>query len=175
MKIGVFSDIHDNLINLKKALDIFKKEKVEKVIFCGDLVSPFVIDFIKSEKFEIPIIAIRGNNEGDIHRMMQRIKVNGINFIYPEKNLYFSELEIEGRKIAIYHGDVPQITECLILSKKYDVVITGHNHEAKIETINGVLHVNPGTVCGFQKGLITNKASLGIYDSKNNNARIIYF
>lgn len=38
MKIGVFSDVHSNLEALNACLARFKKEGVEKYIYCGDLI-----------------------------------------------------------------------------------------------------------------------------------------
>ncbi|MCB1118310.1 MAG: metallophosphoesterase family protein, partial [Chlamydiia bacterium] len=55
MLIGVFSDIHDNLENLDKALAVFHDRQVESLIFCGDFCSP------------IPSRVVGGGFKGDIH------------------------------------------------------------------------------------------------------------
>jgi putative phosphoesterase len=41
MIIGIISDSHDNLTQIKIAVDIFNREKVELVLHAGDFVSPF--------------------------------------------------------------------------------------------------------------------------------------
>ena len=43
MKIGVFSDSHDNVPMVKKAVELFNNEGVELVIHAGDFIAPFVV------------------------------------------------------------------------------------------------------------------------------------
>jgi len=174
MKIGIISDIHDNLVNLRKALKKIEDEKIDKVFFCGDLVSPFVIDFIAEENFLIPIEAILGNNEGDIPMILGRIEKHDLNFTYP-KDMKFLEEEIDGKKIAVYHGDDPKKIQDLISSGKYDLLCTGHNHHPKIEIVGATLLVNPGTISGYQEGKITNERSFAVYNTKDNQAKIFHF
>lgn len=38
MIIGVFSDVHDAIGNLEKAINRFQKENAEALVFCGDFV-----------------------------------------------------------------------------------------------------------------------------------------
>ena len=40
MKIAIISDTHDNLANLKKAVDWIKKQKIGTIIHCGDIFKP---------------------------------------------------------------------------------------------------------------------------------------
>lgn len=40
MLTGVFSDVHDNLEKLKKALAIYEERGISTLIFCGDFCSP---------------------------------------------------------------------------------------------------------------------------------------
>ena len=47
MKIGVLSDTHDNLVNIRKAVEIFSKNGVEAVIHAGDFCSPFTLPEFK--------------------------------------------------------------------------------------------------------------------------------
>ena len=43
MKIGVLSDSHDNLPNIRKAVEVFSKNGVEALIHGGDFCSPFTL------------------------------------------------------------------------------------------------------------------------------------
>lgn len=134
--------------------------------------SKFVPQFIYSlkPKLTIPIKSVFGNNEGDHFRFLKRKEKEGW-FIDFYKEAF--ELEIENRKIAVYHGSNPIITDALIKSGKFDAVFTGHNHQALIEKVNDVLHVNPGTTAGYCQGKITNNCTVAIYQSVDNSA-IIY-
>lgn len=172
MKIGVISDTHDNLISLKKAIEIFKENKITMLIHCGDWVSPFAVEFL-SQNIDVPIRGILGNNKGDIKRTIQRnakLK-NPIEFVKGDA----FDLEIEGKKIAVYHGDDNLLVSALIASKKYKAIFTGHTHEIRNEIIDSVLVVNPGTTCYAIEGKIIDFASVAIYDSSKNSAEIIKF
>lgn len=170
MKIGVMSDIHDNAENLLKAVDLFNKEKVDLVICCGDWVSPFILKFV--EGLKAPIKTIFGNNEGDKLRMIQRKAFWNLKIEYPEKNDHFLGLELEGRKIAVYHGQSPEISEALVLCGKYDAVFTGHNHTPQIKKGRKTLWVNPGTVSNIRESKIIKEPTVAIYETNDNQAKI---
>jgi len=172
MKIGIFSDTHDKLENVKKAIELFQKEKVELVIHCGDWVSPFVPQYIYSlePKFTIPIKTVFGNNEGDQFRFFQRKEKEGWNIEFQKEIM---TLEVDSKKIVIYHGSDKIITASLIECKKYDIVLTGHTHKALVETVNGVLHINPGSAAGYCGGQIENSGTVVLYNSFTNSAEII--
>jgi len=41
MVIGIISDTHDHMDNIRKALKIFKEKNVKVILHAGDFVSPF--------------------------------------------------------------------------------------------------------------------------------------
>ena len=63
MKIGIMSDTHDHLPNIRKAIAVFNDEKVDMVIHCGDFVSLFVIK--EFENLNSKIVGVLGNNDGE--------------------------------------------------------------------------------------------------------------
>ncbi|MFZ2193490.1 MAG: metallophosphoesterase [Candidatus Moraniibacteriota bacterium] len=170
MKIGIISDVHDNGPNLLKAIDVFKKKEVEIIIHCGDWGSPGAT-WLFMNNCDIRTISVFGNNDKDLYRF----------FTYKEKYNWdkleyhgeFANLELEGKKIAVYHGNVGEITEALVLSGKWEVVISGHDHVSNIESVNGVLHINPGTINCLKAGKIENDFTVAIYDLGENQAEII--
>lgn len=172
MKVGVFSDTHDRLENVQKAIQVFQNEKVSLIIHCGDWVSPFVPQFIyKLEpKLTIPIKSVFGNNEGDHFRFFERKEKDGWNIEFYKDSF---EIEIEDKKGAVYHGANKPITDALIKSKKYDVVFTGHTHKSVNEYVDHVLHLNPGSTAGYCEGSFGKMQTVAIYDSAGNAARII--
>ena len=44
MKIGILSDTHDDIDNVKEAIYRFKEQKVELIIHAGDFVFPGIVD-----------------------------------------------------------------------------------------------------------------------------------
>jgi putative phosphoesterase len=172
MKIGVISDTHDNLISLKKALQLFKANNVEMILHCGDWVSPFTVEFL-SQNIDVPIKGVLGNNKGDIKRTLQRNSELKNPVEFPKGETF--ELEIDGKKIAVYHGDDTILLNALISSKNYDVIFTGHTHTTRNEAIDGALIVNPGTTCYASEGKIIDFASIAIYDTSKHSAELIKF
>jgi putative phosphoesterase len=82
----------------------------------------------------------------------------------------FNAFTIDNRRIAVMHGEMAEVIEALIRSKMYDIVISGHTHDPKIEkTDDGVLHVNPGENCGY----LTGKSTIAIIDTITLTAEII--
>lgn len=140
MIIGICSDSHDHVEHIKKAVSYFKEKGVERVIHAGDYCSPFTIPLFEG----LDLHGIFGNNDGDKYLLMK--KFDAIN-----ATLYgdFFTFEADGVKFAVYHGTYPEITESLELCGKYDVVISGHTHEPKMDTIGDTISINPGSVNGF--------------------------
>ena len=66
MKIGVFSDSHDHMDNIRKVVDIFLEQKVEKIVHCGDIIAPFMVRAMSELKGKaIEVIGVYGNNDGE--------------------------------------------------------------------------------------------------------------
>ena len=56
----------------------------------------------------------------------------------------FCDLELDNLKIAVYHGTSKKMTEAIISSQLYDLVIHGHTHRKRDEKIGDVQVLNPG-------------------------------
>ncbi len=141
MLIGLISDSHDHVPNIKKAVEYFRQEGIETVFHAGDYCSPFTIQYFKGLKLH----GIFGNNDGDKYLLIKKfdeIKAN----IHGD----FYETQIDRLKFALYHGTYPEITSSLAKSGSYDVVVTGHTHEPNFENVGPTLSINPGSVHGFE-------------------------
>jgi uncharacterized protein len=175
MLIGIISDIHDNLFGLKKAIQIFKDNKVEMIICCGDWVSPFTLEFFDKEmgQSSIPVKSVVGNNPGDTKRTMMSNNKMYNPIEWPKTETL--KLDIDRKKAIIYHGDDYEILNALIDCQKYDVVFTGHTHSPRNEVIGKTLVLNPGSTSYACEGKIIDRASVATYNSRTNKAEIIYF
>lgn len=170
MRIGVLSDTHDQIEHIRKAVALLNSEEVKLVVHCGDIVSPFTLQFYRPLK--CPMKALFGNNTGDLLRHLDYRKKFGfehLEFI----TVPFASLHVAGRSIGVYHGAVPEITEALIRSKTYDCVFSGHNHIATIRDLDGVLNVNPGTLLDQYKEGMSKWPTLAIYDTRTNTAELV--
>lgn len=174
MIVGVISDTHDRLDSLAKGLAIFKREQVAMIIHCGDWVSPFTLEFFDGliEDMSVPVYSVFGNNPGDIVRVIEgNLKMKQPITI---GRYMTQEVEIEGRKTVICHGQDRVVLKALIDSGNFDAVFTGHTHAVRNETVGKTLVFNPGSTAYVCEGKIIDKASVGIYRSETNKADVIY-
>jgi putative phosphoesterase len=143
MIIGIISDTHDHMENIRKALKIFKDRGVNIILHAGDFVSPFTWRILKD--FEGEIYAVFGNNDGDrvLLKKMYGDRIQN----------QIRKIEINGKKIALMHE--PQMIEEIALLYSFDLIIYGHMHKVDIRKIGKTLVINPGEACGWLYGKAT--------------------
>ncbi|PAU94177.1 YfcE family phosphodiesterase [Aliifodinibius salipaludis] len=140
MLIGLIADSHDHVRHIQKAVKIFKERNVELVLHAGDFCSPFTIPPFEG----LTLKGVFGNNDGDHYLILQKFSEIGATHLGS-----FGEVTADQKTIALYHGTDMPITEALEQAGKYDVVVSGHTHEKKVEFVGNTLAVNPGTAHGF--------------------------
>ncbi|MEM1705968.1 MAG: metallophosphoesterase family protein, partial [Thermosphaera sp.] len=67
MLIGVISDTHDNIFLVEKILENLLHHGVDLIIHLGDIISPFVVKKMKDTLGNKDVIAVKGNNDGDVY------------------------------------------------------------------------------------------------------------
>lgn len=162
MKIGIISDTHDDIGNIKKAVNIFKNKDIKTVIHLGDIVAPPAIKFFKDFK----LIGIFGNNDGYKQYLLE---IYGL--IGGELKGDFASIEIDGLKFALYHGEFSDITASLAKSGDYDFVLSGHTHIANVSKSGKTILINPGSAHRF----FTNDTgpTVAVLDTESKKAEII--
>ena len=135
MKIGIISDTHDNVVNVKKALSEFIKQRVELIVHCGDIVAPKTITFFVG----LPVKFVKGNCDGDIEMIKKKCEEGGHEYLGVK-----GELEVDGKKIGVYHGTDASMLNDIIESGDYNYVLTGHTHSKRDEMIGKTRVINPG-------------------------------
>ena len=142
MKIAIFSDTHDNIWKLERALGLM--ENADVLIHCGDLCSPFVIKQLGKAAHGRPVHVVWGNNEGDIRLICQIAEEYSNIQLHGE----LAELELDGLKLAVNH--YPDIARSLANSVFYDLVCYGHDHTAYQGLIGDCILLNPGEIMGLK-------------------------
>jgi len=165
MKIGVFSDVHDNLDSLGRALEKFKSEGAVELIFCGDFCSPFSARMMGDSGLNIH--AVFGNNDGDRFNILQ-VAQKFSNFrIYGE---YIGDIDnqmiLGGMKIGVTH--YPYYSKPMIKTGWYDCVFFGHSHKAEKHKYGNNLLLNPGEVAG-----VFGKPTIALIDTEERSSAII--
>jgi hypothetical protein len=162
MLIGVFSDVHDNLANLQKALDVFRASGVQDLIFCGDFCSPIPARAMAAG-FSGDIHVVFGNGDGDRFAISNAAKTQCPNLILHGE---YAELEFDGAKVAVTH--YPFYAKALARTGDYAAVFSGHTHRLHQEQIGRCLWVNPGEILGWQ-----GPATCAVYNTAANTVEII--
>lgn len=132
MLIGLISDTHIPDRGLELPQKVFESFKdVDLIMHAGDVTSKELI--AELEKIA-PVVAIQGNTD------------RAIGFELPK----YAVEEIDDIKIGIIHGEVyprGDTQQLLYLARQLnvDILITGHSHQPKIEQVEGILLLNPGS------------------------------
>ncbi len=163
MLVGLISDTHDNLPQVEKAVKRLNEEKVEVVLHAGDYTSPFVIPKFKA--LNCRLIGVFGNNDGD-HELLKKRFSETSNC---EVRGRFTEIESEGFKIALLHGDETELQNALVNCGGFDCVVSGHTHIAVNKAKGKTIVVCPGEICGY----LYNKSTLALLDTEKREAKII--
>jgi hypothetical protein len=142
MKIAILSDSHDNIPNLRAAVDYCNKIGVSMLIHCGDLISPFMLEELA--RFGGAVHLVYGNNVGDQHLISQAC---GTRFPSISHHGTLGAVEAGGLRIAFTH--YPEMARGLVAKGSFDVVCCGHNHLYQVESSDGSLLINPGEIMGM--------------------------
>lgn len=157
MLIGIISDTHDNMPQIKRAVDLFNERKVGHVVHAGDFTSPFTFRILKD--LTCGFTGIFGNNDGD-KLLLQKMSEGRV---FNQPHIF----ELEGRKIVVIHEH--HIADALADSGHYDVVIYGHTHKPDVRKVKSTLVINPGEAGSWLYG----KSTVAIADLTLMTAEII--
>ena len=153
MKIGVLSDTHDNLANIRRAVALFDDLAVEALIHAGDVCSPFSLgEFAPLAAKGLRMHVVFGNNDGDRVLLVRK----GAEFCSFRDGAAI--VELGGRRIAIMH--YPDLAAALLASGSFDLVIHGHDHQVRVEGSPRRL-LNPGTCSGY----LASRATVAVVDT----------
>lgn len=138
MKIVIFSDLHDNLVNLDKCLNWCKQNDISILIGCGDITNQQTLEVL-AKKFTGPIYLVRGNVDmfsGLDMQQYQNIRYLGV----------WGQAEIAGQSVGIAHD--PADIGRFIKMPEVKIIFYGHTHKPWLETRAGKKLINPGTLGG---------------------------
>lgn len=158
MKVAIISDIHDNLANLGLFFEAIKKEKVEKIICCGDVCNSETLKIL-SKKFLNEIFLVKGNAE--IYQEQEAFEIENINYLGK-----IGIIEIEKSKIGICH-EPTLINNLLENEPDLNFIFYGHTHQPWISIRQKATLINPGTLGG-----VFHKACFAVWDSKTKDVKL---
>ncbi|MDG5768133.1 metallophosphoesterase [Balneolales bacterium ANBcel1] len=159
MILGIISDTHDHVKNITRAVSLFRNREAGRILHAGDFCSPFTVPLFKGYEMD----AVLGNNDGDHYRLIGKFRENNIRL----HNEFF-ETEIDGCRIALYHGTQPAITAALTRCGSYDLVVSGHTHQVVDEMVGETRLLNPGSAHGFEA-----VATVALFNTISREAEIL--
>ncbi len=159
MYIAIMSDSHDNIWNLRRALEIIVEQKAETIIHCGDFVAPFILK--EFEKARIPVHGVFGNNDGDKFLLTKMSLAPG-SFI--TLHGMAGEVDANGFKIGFAHERL--IADGLVHGGRYQLVCFGHSHAYFMEKAGDTTILNPGEIMGKdgEPGFVMFETETGKYE-----------
>ena len=161
--IGAMSDTHDNLPMMRKAIDQMNRAEVSIVLHPGDITSPFTPKMFS--ELRAPMVVTFGNNDAEKEVLRRRFSEVG-----KEVRGIFAEVEAASSRIALTHGDEPDLLNSLIKSQFYHIVVCGHTHQAKSYVSGATVVVNPGEVCGY----LTGESTIATIDTETRHTEILH-
>jgi putative phosphoesterase len=157
--IGVMSDSHDNLTQIRKAVAVFNGAKCDLVLHAGDMVAPFAARELAA--LHGPLRAVFGNCDGEKQGLEMAVEKFGA-----IKEAPFI-IEHGGRQILLVHYHFSIATYAS--SGKYDVIVYGHTHKADIRKEGKTLLLNPGEAGGW----LTGTSTVALLDPEKLTAEIV--
>jgi putative phosphoesterase len=144
MRIGLISDTHLSSGKLPQAVT-HAFQGLDLILHAGDVIT---LPFLRRLEAVAPVTAVHGNMD-----------MPGIRLSLPLKRV----IEAEGQRIGLIHGHrVPnpdrvlpppldfQAMHAYLLTEfqddRIDCIVYGHTHQAHLETYQGVLIINPGSI-----------------------------
>lgn len=138
---AILSDSHDQVANLRSAIEYCNSARVDVVAHCGDLISPFMLKQLA--RFEGQVHLIYGNNIGDQRTIADRC---GTEFPNIKHHGILGKFMVDNYKVAIVH--YPEQADKLARESIYDIVCCGHSHVPLTRKYNSTLLINPGQLLG---------------------------
>ena len=163
MLVGVISDTHNRIENVRKIISLFNKEKVGAVIHTGDITKAETLSMFSD--LNCPLYGVYGNND--------KLE-NGLQGICSKYNFKFKEpphnLILDGKRISIFHE--PELIEAYVNDNDgVDIILFGHTHKYTHQVNDNTIYFNPGESAGSLEG----KNALGIINLDNLEIKRIFF
>ena len=161
MRIGVVSDTHNHLPNVRRIVALFAEAGVERVVHTGDITQAKTLRALG--ELDAPLVGVFGNNDqGERESLERAAEELGMELAQAPLGLHWA-----GRRILVVHD--PRDLEPHF--DGHDLALHGHTHERRIDRAAGRLIFNPGECAGYLAG----RNAVGVVDLANLEVEILRF
>ena len=162
MKVGIISDTHDNLRNLEAAIEALQAEEVTKILHCGDICGPEVIQALAD--FDVWIAQGNMDRHPGLSQAVEKTLGRG-------RLAWLHQPTLDGYSVVMIHGNNEEVLGNLASSGKYAYVFHGHTHRRRNQTVGRTRVINPGALGGMR----WQSRSFCILDLATGEARFVKF
>jgi putative phosphoesterase len=141
MTIGIVSDTHQNVARPQQALEHFRSRGIRRVLHCGDVTGPKVMTLFA----DFQTYVVYGNADRKIDELRESVE----RLFGADHLAEWHGFEWEGVRLAMVHGHTGRLSE-LMEGGEYDVVLHGHTHKRRDETVGRTRVINPGALGGIK-------------------------
>ena len=137
MIIGILGDTHDRADATAAGLRALRGGGAEFFIHTGDVGSEQVLDLLAG----LPGVFVWGNNDWDrlsLERYARGLGLTCGGDVY--------RLTLEGKEMAVTHGDNDAAVRNLLQGQSLDYLFTGHSHHPHDQRSGRTRWVNPGAL-----------------------------
>lgn len=135
--IGILSDSHDRAHALAAGIQALRDAGAAFFAHCGDIGSESCIDLLAG----LPSAFVFGNtdwNRAQLSRYAASINVQCCDA--------YGTLELDGKQIALLHGDDFRLKQQLIDAQQHDYLFQGHTHIRDDRRVGRLRLINPGAL-----------------------------
>ena len=161
MRIGVVSDTHNNLANVRRIVELFNAAKVDRVIHTGDITQAKTLDLFAH--LEAPLFGVFGNNDVERDALDAAVARHRFTFMEPPFRLSWHD-----RQIVVVH-DPRELTRVRVAD--FALALHGHTHHYRHEREHGALVFNPGESAGHMEG----HNAIGVVDLASLSTSLLRF
>lgn len=133
MKLGIITDIHNNLLALKTVVEYFEKQHCDKIICCGDLIGigPYPEETVQFISKLPNLIAVRGNHDDYLVKGMPTAIPNEEGMEYGEIQHHQWEHSLLSESSVDFLKKLPARQDILVENHKISVMHYCTDQEGK--------------------------------------------
>lgn len=161
MRIGIVSDTHNNLKNVRRIVELFNAAGVDRVVHTGDITQAKTLDALAH--LDAPLFGVFGNNDCERESLERAVHSHGFTFQDPP-----FECTWHGRRIVVVHD--PRDLDALPGSG-HDLALHGHTHLYRLTRSGDRLEFNPGECAGHLAGY----NAVGVVDLESLQTELLRF
>ncbi len=137
MLIGILSDTHGHHAAMLAGVAALQQRGAEYLLHCGDVGPARMLDGL----MVISSAFVFGNTDDDIDDLRRYASEIGVSCL--ER---FGSISLDGKQIALMHGDDSQMKRGVLESQEFDYFFQGHTHIRHDSRQGRTRIINPGAL-----------------------------